>query len=266
MAADLEPTPSYGLKLNWAAHHLAHLRLGVDRWLHIDRGAALVVTEEGANHQVCRFRLVKPMPRELTLYVGDCIHAARQALDHLAYALSIKVTGSDPPTNERSSEFPLFTPGRGGNRDKFDGSLKAKVGAIKDDLDPDLYLQLERFQPYNGGTMEMLGALDELDRLDKHRFLPLVAGVGQTENWSFQNMELQGWPQLRQTGALEDGTIVAEWNADARYNGGVTAKLDTNMLFAKDSTVLPDAIVLNVLQNIVNRIGGDVIPNIERFL
>src|SRR5579875_3207890 len=260
---------SWKLKLNWAGHHRAQLMLGLERWLVLDQGAALVVTEEGHHHQVCRFRLLKPMPRELSLHVGDCVNNARQALDHLAYALSIKITGSNPPTNEFTSEFPLFTSVRDGNQGRFDNSLERKVGANKeglDAIDPAIYTELERCQPYHGGDMEILAALDALDRIDKHRFLPVVAGVGVVGNWTFSNMVLGGMPRLIAQGPVEDDTIVAEWISDPMYNGGVQAKLDTMLLFAKDSTVLPEAIVLNVLHNILSRIGGDIIPRIERLL
>jgi hypothetical protein len=262
---DEEPKTSYQLKLGWARQRLQQLREAYHRWLVDEGGAGFHFLEEEPTHHVCRFRILKPLPPELQLLAGDCAHAARQALDHLAYALSITVTEQEPPTNESRSEFPLFSPIRNGDLAAFDKSLLAKVGKARADLDTAVYDALEELQPYNGGEMEWLGHLDELDRIDKHRFLPVVTGTGVAAGWTFSRMTLYGLPRTY-PGPADDGQVVAEWWSDAVYYDRVSSNFRVFMVFGPTSTLLAGANVPEVLQKILDVIDAEVLPRIEPLL
>lgn len=93
---------------------------------------------------------------------GDVIHALRSALDHLAYQLAV-VGGNKTPS--RRVEFPIAK-----DRDTYEADKAGKVKGIR----PEAVKAIDALQPYKGGN-DTLWRIHELDNIDKHRFVFVIA-------------------------------------------------------------------------------------------
>lgn len=103
---------------------------------------------------------VRP-PAEWSLLVGDALHNARSALDHLAWQL-VEMHGGSPD----KSRFP-FKESPVGFGDELRNALPKVPSEIRQ--------QVKALQPWRGGD-DRLWLLHHLDILDKHRLLvPVVA-------------------------------------------------------------------------------------------
>lgn len=119
--------------------------------------------------------VIKPPPLEASLLVGEAIHNARSALDHLAWAL-VESEGGSPDENTR---FPIMPKGQTADRygvhppPHISGGVADSALAI-----------IERLQPYQRGSdyeRDRLWILDRLWNEDKHRHLlsgPTVTNIG----------------------------------------------------------------------------------------
>lgn len=97
---------SYERKLERAEDHLHAMAKLVESWLAED---PCVLADQGdiSSHvHSMRLHILVAPPDSIAPLVADCLHNMRHALDHLAYLIAIAVTGSDPPANEATSEFP----------------------------------------------------------------------------------------------------------------------------------------------------------------
>lgn len=98
------------------------------------------------------------------LLVGDCIHNARSALDHLVYQLAI--LNNAPASAAEKTAFPIYlTP------EKFRQNVVRKVAPF---ISSAALAEIEKLQPYatgNAGTDDVLWVLSQLDIIDKHRLL-----------------------------------------------------------------------------------------------
>ena len=156
-------------------------------------------------YRLCVRVLRQPDDPYIPLLAGDCAHCMRQALDHFAYSLAIAVNKADPPPNWEGTQFPITS-----SRTKFDGGIAEKIGRKK--LMPTgLYDALEQLQPYHGGDRKLLGALHALDNLDKHRFPPLVAGIGEVRRFNIGYLSASGGLQAPMLGAIEDGQPILQY-------------------------------------------------------
>lgn len=108
---------------------------------------------------------IKPRdPTPWSLMIGDVVTNLRSALDHIAWALALRQAEISKtlltPSDERGISFPL-------------GDIAGKFGVSKCIL-PAAVDTIEYFQPYNRTKrpeLELLGVLDELSRIDKHRLV-----------------------------------------------------------------------------------------------
>lgn len=104
-----------------------------------------------------------PVDPSLSLAVGDCIHNARSALDHLVFQLAI--LNSAPVESATKTSFPVcLTPHEFKNATRR--KLAPFVGALA-------LAEIEKLQPYSTGDKEqdILWVLSQLDIIDKHRLL-----------------------------------------------------------------------------------------------
>ena len=102
----------------------------------------------------------KPVPREWSVLIGDCIHNARCVLDHAVYQVA---AGDEKQL--RQSQFPML-PSQ--NDKEFDRRLPGV---------PDPYREIvRRWQPYEmaRGATGALVRLADLSNRDKHRLLNVV--------------------------------------------------------------------------------------------
>jgi hypothetical protein len=101
-------------------------------------------------------------PFEILSTAGDVIHSLRSALDHLAYQLAIVGSGKPP---SRRVEFPIAK-----DRDTYEAEKVRKVQGIR----PEAVKVIDDLKPYKGGN-DVLWRIHELDNIDKHRFVFVIA-------------------------------------------------------------------------------------------
>lgn len=104
-------------------------------------------------------------PREWSYELGECLYNFRSSLDHLAFELAEKHTGTPlPPAMAETSEFPVF-----GSRPPTPQELKKKIGGVA----PGARAIIERLQPHHRGNpgyeTAPLWVLHRLCNIDKHR-------------------------------------------------------------------------------------------------
>ena len=118
------------------------------------------------------------IPAEWHIWIGECVHNIRSALDHLAYALNVAGSRLDPPPNARRSQFPLYV-----EPDQFAAmkSMGDRKRCMMGFFPEGAAALAERLQPYHAGdhsddseTAQWLGVLAELSNIDKHRRFPLT--------------------------------------------------------------------------------------------
>lgn len=101
-------------------------------------------------------------PFEILSIAGDVVHGLRSSLDHLAYQLAIVGSGETPT---RRVEFPIAK-----DRDTYEAEKARKVEGIR----PEAVEAIDRLSPYKGGN-DVLWRIHELDNIDKHRFVFVIA-------------------------------------------------------------------------------------------
>ncbi len=115
--------------------------------------------------------MTKELSPRASLYVGDCVHNFRSALDHLACRL-VEKAGKQI---QRSTRFPVTR-----TRDEFDKEIaKALPGVSVTE-----WAAVEMLQPYHAATVDTqpLNLLQRLDIGDKHKSgLVAVAGILDTD-------------------------------------------------------------------------------------
>lgn len=128
-----------------------------------------------------------------------------------------------------------------------------------------MYAALEGLQPYQGGNRELLGALHTLDNLDKHRFPPLVAGVGRVETMNIGHFEGSHFAGPR-FGALENEAEVVSYTPAPNSKVDMDLQFQGVIAFDKSSTVAPGQPVIDLLSATRNLIRDEVFPALEPFL
>jgi hypothetical protein len=120
-----------------------------------------------SSRYLLRIWILRPLPVEWSLIVGDFVQNLRAALDHLIYQL-VRANGQ-PPT--RGNAFPIFDqppPRKRGHpeRERWSAMLKG--------VHPGVMGLIEFAQPYggpHGPSRHLLAALRRLSNEDKHRVL-----------------------------------------------------------------------------------------------
>ena len=259
--------PSHRLKLDRAAQQFETLKALSKKWA--KRKPIVIVREFNAEtgEYVQRVRLRKPLDPTAPLLVGECVHGLRQALDYLAYQLAIVVSGKDPPPNAETTQFPITT-----SRERFDSGITQKIGKPKE-MPTGLYDALEQMQPYHGGHRVLLGYLRELDDIDKHRFLPVVAGSLQTaglkapRRWYGRRAKvLRLGDVVIHGGGGEDGAPVLSYTLDPEAQHHPDIKVTPSIAFGAASPVLPNALTVELLDKIGIHVVNNVVAPLERFL
>lgn len=179
---DIEtPTPAWKAKLARAAHHLADIEDQVDAYL---ATRPCTVIEEPVETSSFRARLEvrNPVPDQLPLTIGDCVHNIRSSLDSLAYEIAKqRFRGQWDDRLERAPAFPIYTKPK-----DFEDFFKAKKrGELFDTVVQRAFRQMQPFAlDERVGTLDendpkdyeynALVRLDTLWNIDKHRRIPVV--------------------------------------------------------------------------------------------
>lgn len=217
-------------KISRAEHHREALEARLAAW--VKAYPVRISAErdlEAAAYVFKVWNLPVPDP-QLGFIIGDCVHNARSALDHLAYQLAlVGKDGQLSRSQERAIQFPIFS--------ECDNYRK-EYWRIKP-LRPQDAARIEELQPYNGRNEEIWGAstrigrwkellvwsafapiprilnmLSVLDNADKHRAVhptwvsfdlgwdvAFPEGLGVTSRSGFER-------------PLEEGAVIARWHFD----------------------------------------------------
>lgn len=156
------------LKLRRAIDHFIDLDIALGQILDDAQADTVGIGEEVQPNRQIVFRVEKqrPIDPRIALIVGDCIHNARTALDHIVYQLAI-LNQSDPSQITRIN-FPVCI-----KKPIFDDIARDKVAPF---VGTKALAEIEKLQPYSTGNEanDLLWALHQLDIIDKHR-LHIVA-------------------------------------------------------------------------------------------
>lgn len=197
---------SYELKLDRASHHLDAIDATVREWEQRETHRYTGHSDDKSNKEFWYIEFTEPIPIELRLIIGDCLHNLRSALDNLAYELAVAHHGSSPLPGrlDRRSEFPIF-----GDREWTSQECHNKIGCIH----PRAQAIIKQLQPYNRGdkfTSDPLWKLQELSNMDKHR-APHITQVA-ISTWA----DFPDAPHLPGTininlGSFENGAEIASY-------------------------------------------------------
>jgi len=163
------------LKIEWAKRHLAKLQEEFSDWL--GTKPYEIITEQGegdlAPLYVFKLRIYRPMPKRVSLRMGDFIQCLRTSLDQTVWQLSLFTR---PELNEmlpeewavRSIQFPILEMTNA-------ALLQRNLGAVE----PDPRRQIENLQPHlrTDPKSDWLWVLSRLSNRDKHRNLIPVGFV-----------------------------------------------------------------------------------------
>lgn len=157
------PLDGVGLKCERARHSLDRLER---EFAAFERDAYRYrhdVERDGREH-VYRVTAFRKTPNEWGPIIGECLHNALSALDHLAHQLAILHTGTLSDDLARDTHFPIY-----GTQQEFWDNLPQLRG-----IGPEQVAPLARLQPYNGRygpDFDPLMILERLSNFDQHRTL-----------------------------------------------------------------------------------------------
>lgn len=218
-------------------------------------------------HTLVQRTISQPVAPSFAWLVGDAVHNMRQGLDHLAYRLSIVVSGCDPPKNAAKAMWPIRT------QAKLSGAIPNDVGP-KNKMPAGMYAAIEGFQADAGSDGVLLGVLHDLDNWDKHRFPPLVAGLAAAVDLRglhasggvvipgvLYAMEITGAGMIH-LGAYADGKLIVQAGSEM----DVDVRPSASIAFEQTYDIAPGELVLPLLKAIHDAIVDRVFPTFEQFL
>jgi hypothetical protein len=158
-------------KIDRAKKHFDEVYAAVEKALSAEDKANLIPPYE---YKPDRQELIVTSPKAgpvdpaLPLAIGDCIHNLRSALDHIAFQLAV-VNGKGKEA-EALIAFPVCL-----TEKEFKRTTERKVEPF---IDRDALAAIKQLQPYyagNAGDKDILWVLSQLDIIDKHRLLVVIA-------------------------------------------------------------------------------------------
>lgn len=182
------------LKIQRAKEHLDWIGTYLKPWIEGKKHSQWLEPDDllPGNTRLMTKLTEEPAEYPLTVKIGEFLHNMRSSLDLLAYELAVAYTNPLPDDIAESSEFPIFgDEDRQGNVGTGNAAfhLKTRKGVpvpgsglhkIRG-MDARAQTEIERLQPYKRGSLfreDPLWKLHELDRINKHRLLHVVAISG----------------------------------------------------------------------------------------
>ncbi len=129
------------------------------------------VTEGNRRYCLVTIEVLTPMPDELGLIVGDICNNLRSALDHLLWYLHLV----NAPNFDRRVFFPIFD---------SEVAFQKTGGQSVRELPISLQALFEWAQPYKRGN-KLLLILQNLNNVDKHRLIPILAATASFQSIRF---------------------------------------------------------------------------------
>lgn len=149
------------LKLERAKKHFIDLKAEIDTFRSSDPYEIGTKHDPKTRELIYYISRANPFPISFSIITGDVIQNIRSALDHLAYHLVMVGSGGDIKLGERAY-FPTAT-----SPDKFENAVRRKVQGMR----PDVIVRICQLEPYKGGKGHQFWVLNEINNIDKHRFL-----------------------------------------------------------------------------------------------
>ena len=246
--------PSHRRKLDWAQAHIGKAATLIETWRR--EGYRVFREPQGGTNFTLYAEMLKPLPEELPLVVGDALHNLRDSLDHIIFTISQQNPAMVTPKDEESPQFPIHDVAID-IQDRGIKFLSWQASAEVCDLAPDP-ARLPNLQ-------HPLWVLDALNNREKHRevaFKPLakpnIASLG-IGNAQIDSLEIFG-----------DKTIElgAKPVALLAFRGSLLQAQGThsaNVIFDKGVEVA-DQEVISTLQSFHDHIRDVVFQRLEAFL
>lgn len=127
-------------------------------------GISIPYYDADSDWYVCLAIINEPAPPRLGVILGDVIHNARSALDHLVWQLVI-ANGETPRSGSHGNTWPMLSRG-----DKWSGAL---AGTVKG-MNPKQQALVELAQPYKAGRRAKATSpaiIQALSNTDKHQLV-----------------------------------------------------------------------------------------------
>jgi hypothetical protein len=150
-------------KIERAKQHVRDLEIAIQAFL--DTGAYEVGSEKHPYRGNPIYKVIRAddPPASLSLIAGDAIHNLRSALDHLAWQL-VLANGRAPT---RRTAFPIYE-----SAERY----MTKDQRVIEGISAEAVEFINATKPYQGGN-DPLWMLHELNNIDKHRLLLMVAAT-----------------------------------------------------------------------------------------
>ena len=224
-------------KVERAKEHLEALYNEINAF--IDREPHAVIPHIDIDRATYRAYLrVYETPDDLRwgVLLGDFLHNARSALDHLVWQLVV-LNGAKPGTN---NQFPIATRGHRYWCSTKDGKPSLRDGMLRGVADEHRTL-IDGLQPYRrgqGAHLDRLAILASLSNADKHRFVhPALVAIEEPDLSAFViHAAQEGEAEIAVTsGPLGDGTEVITVRLDptATPNVQMQAPLELGIGFGE---------------------------------
>jgi hypothetical protein len=239
------------LKIQRAQTQREQLRKEISAFLDPHNGPFELVLEYDADSDRDRvvFMVKRDTPPLWSVIIGEILHDLRSALDHLVYEASDKDGNGEAPPG---TEWPIFIDevryrnrAKGGGRYKIRG-LSAPYQAL-----------VEKYQPFNyeeAPRLQYLWILHELSNIDKHRLLVLTHAAHGLSQVALEPPPTMFIAQqdLREDGPLEDGAVLASWQAFGVVQARLAVKTNIThyIAFKPPSPALPGWDVEHILDRI----------------
>jgi hypothetical protein len=213
-------TDSWWLKIKRAEKHLADLEneIAVYAARRPYEARRVIQAKSNPNHYRFDLHITEPPDPCLAIIIGDILHNARSALDHITVGIA-------PKNRKSKAGFPVLAKDlwlKNGRcfvyRERRDVDARRSYNSKVKGIVPGARAIIEAAQPYNrGGTAnrQPLAFLNALENADKHReLLVIAAGAGS----ALVSARIRGGqvdysaPPPDPPGFFKDGAVVAEYD------------------------------------------------------
>lgn len=269
-------------KIELARDYLNELEVEVERWLSGNHYTVVTkrdpeqpwyVLEGTVQYLVLASAEAVPL-RPFVAIITNFLQSMRSGLDHVAYRLANSFTIPLPDDVAQDSEFPIFgdedRKGNPGSGARLYRNAARKIRGI----DPAAQAIIEALQPYQRGNdfaSDPLWKLNELGRIDKHRFLcPVAYHFSGASIDVSRSMNAIIGPGIMQTfeGAIETDTVILRYPAravDVSLPMHVDFKPVISIAFPYGSAAANEDVVRS-LGAIYNHVVQRVLPPLMPFI
>ena len=174
---DVSPWPY--VKVARAAQHLADLQARISFWIATQPFTTVPELSPDRLTWSLRLRVGSPPPtEEWSIFLGDCIHNLRSALDASVWELSTK--GGEAPDRPLDIQFPIVD-----DPLKWEAAAKRRLAGVPAPVIERIRIVQPMMRPDEEKPRDLLTLLQHLSNLDKHRSSISASIVPDTINADF---------------------------------------------------------------------------------